>query len=268
MDRSALSARIAPFAGAIALGLLIAGCGDKQDSATTPMAGFDKQQAVAASIARLASPEATVRHAAVGALGRPEVADPAAVEPLRRVLREDPDENVRRAAARALFNEAYAATKPDLRHAARHDRSMWVRRDAIVSLGRFRDAESLELMRWVIEYSGEEVYTMVEAVKAVGAMGTGDAGRLLCDLLRREDLDRRLADTALDALAGMRHEVALEELLRVMDRKGFGVDAISASRLVEKHPDDAMVRLVRAYRQREQMLADGFRLPGEAFLEL
>ena len=256
------------MAALLTLLLAVSGCGGGQDQAASPREGFDKQAAIAQARTQLQSPDRDTRASGCRELGNPLKIDTASCQLLRQALRHDPEAMVRRAAARALAVDEYATALPDLRMAATDDPDMFVRRDAITTLAYHRDAGSIALMDRLVRHSREDSYTKAEAIKVLGAIDTPAAGRSLCDLLRSRELSRDLDLEVLDALAGMSPTSAYDELLRVMDRRGIGVDAMSARKLREKHTGQAMAKLVKCYRQRDQMLADGFRLTGNAFLDL
>ena len=102
----------------IMLAALLDGCGADRDNdgQTRKMQGFDRAAVLEASLLRLQSDDAQERSIGADDLGKPEVADASAYEPLRDLMFNDPEPRVRRAAARALRDDRYVSATADRAH--------------------------------------------------------------------------------------------------------------------------------------------------------
>jgi HEAT repeat protein len=87
-----------------------------------------------ALVAVLRDPDARVRQAAAGALGRLEPLAPETVQALVRTLKGDKDDQTRASAARALHGSAAKAAKAELLRALKEDKAAGVREGAAYSL--------------------------------------------------------------------------------------------------------------------------------------
>jgi hypothetical protein len=210
----------------IVLAALLAGCGADRDQErqTRKMQGFDRAAVLETSLLRLQSDDIQQRCIGAGDLGKAEVADATAYEPLRDLMFNDPEPQVRRHAAYALRDDRYVSAMADLIRCLRTEPERSVRSAALDALAIRQDPAAIHHLRGVVEDSRERPALREQAIEVLGLYGTEEAAQVLCEIVREDYLDRDIREAALDELAGQT-PVTAPAFTRLMRSEGIDIYA-------------------------------------------
>ncbi|MGZ3604987.1 MAG: HEAT repeat domain-containing protein [Thermodesulfobacteriota bacterium] len=133
---------------------------------------------------QLQSRDPAVREEAARRLG--DLKDPTAVEPLIVVLKKDKDRNVRWIAEDALVSIGAPAVEPLIKML--NDDSWRVRRRAVRTLGKIRDARAIEPLTASMKMDND-CYVRKYAARAIGEINDPRAGEILTPALQNRNLE-------------------------------------------------------------------------------
>ena len=156
-------------------------------SSQSPTAVQSRDRAVPALLSVIRDESASVRLAAVEALG--QLADPRAIDALAEALKSDSDARVREAAASALGEIDSPRAVPALIAALGSERVVAVRAKIAWALGEIEDARAVDALSAAVRDAAPEVRQ--QAVWALGEIESPSAVNALIPVLRDADAETR-----------------------------------------------------------------------------
>ena len=182
------------------------GSNEPGEVAQSPASAQTRDRAVPALLSVVRDENASVRLAAVEALG--QLSDPRAIDALAEAMRNDSDPRVREAAASALGDIDSPRAVPALMAALGAERVVAVRAKIAWALGEIEDPRAIEALGAAVRDQAVEVRQ--QAVWALGEIESPSAVPMLLPALRDSDAEtRKQAAWALgeigsaDAVAGL-----------------------------------------------------------------
>jgi HEAT repeat protein/beta-lactamase regulating signal transducer with metallopeptidase domain len=211
------------------------------------MQSGERESIVGALSEALRDPVASVRQAAVEALGNTR--DSVAVRALMEVLRTDESPVVRRSAAWSLGQIADEVAIPALTEALTRDRDVEVRKNAASALGSIDNPRATAALTQALERD-TETSVRVNAAEALSEIADPAAADALIRVLDRDDdADvRRAVIEAIHHIEGVRAVPAVSRALRDADAE---VRRAAAEALGSMEDTDAVPALMAAARDAE-----------------
>ncbi len=242
----------------------MAACNLQNGESSSSRQGADREAALHACLRMLESANPSERQAGARELGRPDLADPVAFQPLCRLLHDDSVVMVRRHAAFALRAAAYVEATDELVQCILFDQDQNVRLDAMHALRVRRDPAAMAMFEGLLANRRETPAFREEVVETLGAYRTRDAMNLLCRAAAFEHSVGPVREQALDQLAEQGCE-AVPYFLDYLQGEGFVIASSVVDEMRRDDPDSVMPQLVRAYRQKARAAGYGVAQRGQLF---
>lgn len=204
----------------------------------------EREATVGALAEALRDPVASVRQAAVEALGTRR--DSIAVRALIEVLRSDESASVRRSAAWALGELEDPAAIPVLSEALTRDRDAEVRKNAASALGNIDNPRATPALIQALERDAE-VAVRIEAAEALANIEDQASIDALVRVLDRDD-DPGVKRAVIDAIDNLEGAQAVPALSRALKDANVEVRRAAADALGSMDDRDAVPALVAAAR--------------------
>lgn len=215
-----------------------------EEPSPRPMQSGERESVVSALSEALRDPVASVRQAAVQALGNTK--DSVAVRALMEVLRTDESPVVRRSAAWSLGEIADDLAIPALSDALTRDRDAEVRKNAAAALGSIDNPRATPALMQAVERDSEASVRR-EAAESLSEIADPAATDVLIRVLDRDDDAgvRRAVIEAIHHMQGVRAVPAVSRALRDAEPE---VRRAAAEALGSMEDDDAVPALIAVAR--------------------